>query len=39
MLVLMGMQLLTFWVVMRVLDELNQRELLIGADMEREYIC
>lgn len=39
MLVLMGMQLVIFWVIMRVLDELNQREMLIGADMEREYIC
>lgn len=39
MLVLMGLQLIIFWVIMRVLDELNQRELLIGADMEREYIC
>ncbi len=39
MLVLMGMQLVIFWVIMRVLDELNQRERLIRADMEREYIC
>lgn len=39
MLVLMGVQLVVFWVIMRVLEELNERELLIGADMEREYIC
>jgi hypothetical protein len=36
--VLMGMQLVIFWVVMRVLDELSQREVLIGADLDREYI-
>lgn len=39
MLVLMGIQLDIFWVIMRVLDELNRRELLIGADMDRDYIC
>ncbi len=38
MLVLMGMQLVIFWVIMRVLDELSQREILIGADMDRDYI-
>jgi len=38
MLVLMGVQLVIFWVIMRVLDELSQREILIGADMDRDYI-
>jgi len=39
MLMLMGMQLVIFWVIMRILDELSQREVLIGADLDREYIC
>ena len=33
MLVLMGVQLVVFWVVLRVLDELGGREALIKADM------
>ncbi|MBN1875862.1 MAG: glycosyltransferase family 2 protein [Anaerolineae bacterium] len=37
MLVLMGVQLVIFWVIMRVLDELSQREILIGADLECDY--
>jgi glycosyltransferase involved in cell wall biosynthesis len=34
MLVLVGVQLVIFWVIVRVLDELNQREELVKADME-----
>ena len=34
MLVLVGIQLDVFWVVVRVLDELSQREALVKADME-----
>jgi glycosyltransferase involved in cell wall biosynthesis len=33
-LVLVGIQLEIFWVIMRVLDELSQREALVKADME-----
>lgn len=33
MLVLVGIQLEIFWVIMRVLDELSQREMLVEADM------
>ena len=39
MLVLMGVQLDIFWVIMRVLEELSQREVLIRSDLERDYIC
>lgn len=38
MLVLMGVQLVIFWVIMRILDELSQREVLIGADLDRDYM-
>ncbi|MEJ5308877.1 MAG: glycosyltransferase family 2 protein [Anaerolineae bacterium] len=38
MLVLMGVQLVIFWVIMRVLDELSRRDILIGVDLERDYI-
>ena len=34
MLVLVGIQLEIFWVIVRVLDELSQREMLVKADME-----
>ena len=34
MLVLVGLQLSIFWVIMRVLEELSQREALVKADME-----
>jgi len=34
MLALVGVQLEIFWIIMRVLDELGQREALIKADME-----
>jgi hypothetical protein len=34
MLVLVGLQLAIFWVIMRVLEELSQREALAKADME-----
>jgi hypothetical protein len=33
MLILVGVQLMISWVVMRVLEGLNQRELLITADL------
>jgi hypothetical protein len=33
-LVLAGIQLEVFWVIVRVLDELGQREALVKADME-----
>jgi hypothetical protein len=33
MLILVGMQLAISWVVMRVLEGLNQRELLVSADL------
>ncbi len=39
MLALMGVQLLIFWIIMRVLEELSQREVLIQADMEHHYVC
>ena len=35
MLVLVGMQLDVFWVIMRVLEELSQRQVLTQADMDR----
>ncbi len=34
MLVLTGLQLSVFWVIMRVLEELNQREILVSRDLE-----
>jgi len=34
MLVLTGLQLSVFWVIMRVLEELNQREILVNRDLE-----
>jgi glycosyltransferase involved in cell wall biosynthesis len=34
MLMLVGIQLEIFWVIVRVLDELSQREMLVKADME-----
>jgi hypothetical protein len=34
MLILVGLQLAIFWVIMRVLEELSQREALAKADME-----
>ncbi len=37
MLALMGLQLMLFWVLMRVLETLSQRELLIRADMDGAY--
>lgn len=33
MLILMGMQLIVYWVILRVLDELSQREVLTQRDM------
>ena len=36
MLILMGMQLVISWILMRVLEELSQREVKIGLDMRRE---
>jgi len=33
MLILVGMQFMIFWIVMRVLEGLNQRELLVSADL------
>ncbi len=33
MMILVGVQLVIYWVLLRVLDELNQRELLINQDM------
>jgi hypothetical protein len=35
--IIMGIQLITFWVVMRVLEELSKRDLAIRADLECEY--
>ncbi len=35
MLVLVGMQLAVFWVIMRVLEELSQREAQVQADLDR----
>ncbi len=37
MLALMGLQLTIFWIIMRVLDELSQRDLMIQADLEQTY--
>jgi glycosyltransferase involved in cell wall biosynthesis len=37
MLALMGLQMMLFWVLMRVLETLSQRELLIKADMDAAY--
>ncbi len=39
MLMLLGIQLLVFWIVMRVLEELSQRERLIQHDLEQHYVC
>ncbi len=39
MLLLLGIQLGIFWVVMRVLEELSQREVLIQHDLEQHYVC
>lgn len=39
MLILLGIQLGIFWVVMRVLEELSQREQQIREDMEQHYEC
>lgn len=39
MLMLLGIQLIVFWVVMRVLEELSQREALIQHDLEQHYVC
>lgn len=38
MLALMGLQLTIFWVIMRVLDELSRRDLMIKADLEQTYV-
>jgi hypothetical protein len=38
MLALMGLQLTIFWIIMRVLDELSQRDLMIQADLEQTYV-
>jgi len=38
MLAVMGLQLTIFWVIMRVLDELSQRDLMIKADLEQTYV-
>lgn len=35
--VLMGIQLVIFWVIMRVLEELSQRHLAVQADLEYDY--
>jgi hypothetical protein len=34
MLVIVGLQLLVFWLIMRVLDELSQRETHVAQDLE-----
>jgi len=34
MLLVVGLQLAVFWVIMRVLDELSQREIQIAQDLE-----
>ncbi|MDF1514223.1 MAG: glycosyltransferase family 2 protein [Anaerolineae bacterium] len=41
MFLLLGVQLVIFWIVMRVLEELSQRELMIKADLEQasQYTC
>jgi glycosyltransferase involved in cell wall biosynthesis len=36
MLILIGVQLIIYWVLLRVLDELSQRETLAGQDMQNE---
>jgi hypothetical protein len=33
MLVLIGLQLVIFWIIMRVLDELSRREILVQNDI------
>jgi hypothetical protein len=35
MLVLLGTQLVVFWVIVRVLEELSQREALVQADLSQ----
>lgn len=37
--IVMGIQLVTFWIVMRVLEELSQRELAIRADLTYDHAC
>jgi hypothetical protein len=34
MLILVGMQLIIYWIILRVLDELSQREILTQKDMD-----
>jgi hypothetical protein len=34
MLVLVGVQLIIFWILLRVLDELGQREILTNRDLQ-----
>ena len=36
MLTLVGLQLVIFWIIIRVLDELNQREARVRSDMGSE---
>ena len=33
-LLLLGLQLVVFWIIMRVLDELSRREIQVAQDME-----
>jgi hypothetical protein len=35
MLMLVGVQLVIYWVLLRVLDDLSQREILAAKDLER----
>lgn len=38
MMILMGMQLIIYWIILRVLDELSQREMLTKKDLELEQV-
>jgi hypothetical protein len=38
MLVLTGVQLMIFWIIVQVLDELSRREAMAQADMECEWM-
>ncbi|MEJ2737795.1 MAG: hypothetical protein P8189_30280, partial [Anaerolineae bacterium] len=37
MLILVGVQLMIYWVIMRVLEGLNQRELLVSVDLNGHW--
>ena len=32
---LLGVQMMIYWLIMRVLEELNQRDVLVQVDLER----